>query len=124
MDIKQEKQIKFWEWCGFEIEKLRYIDGSFHYLREPLLWLALPLCLDTIYQYAIPKLQDKGYIITLTAFECSGFSANIFNIFDNRALSEESFLKEPTEIKADSPTESLFNAIMKVIENEGKVNET
>jgi hypothetical protein len=115
MDIKRSDKLKLWLFCGFELNRLQYTDGDYQYQEDDLLWDALPICLDTLYKYAIPKLQDKGYAITLTAFECSGFSANIF---DSMALSRESFLKEPTESHADTPTEALYNAIMKVIENE------
>lgn len=119
MGIKEQDLIKFWTWCGFTLrcpkEKDAYGRGLWNYPNGT--YGDLELNPDTIYKYAIPKLQNKGYSITLTAFECSGFSANIF---DSRALSEESFLKEPTEVRADNPTEALFNAIMKVINQEEK----
>jgi len=104
MDIKEQDPIKFWTWCGFEKDKLRKIDGSYHYLKEPLLWLALPLCLDTIFQYAIPKLQEKGYNLHLDS-RSSKFFAVIFNSSEKRMGLGIS----------DNPTEALYNAIMKVV---------
>jgi hypothetical protein len=117
MDIKQEDLVRFWAWCGFGKDSIGNITAPKSTKYNPIYCgIDYPeINLDNLYRYAIPKLQDKGYSVTLTAFECSGFSANIF---DSMALSRESFLKEPTESHADSPTEALFNTIMKVIENE------
>ena len=120
MDIKQEDLIRFWTWCGWT----QYPVGRdhFHYeqTKKVMNWIApkghwgnigyLPrLELTEIYEYAIPKLQDKGYSVTLTANEHKGFSVRIQN--------EIKYSGQEIVIM-DSPTEALFNAIMKVIDNE------
>jgi hypothetical protein len=93
MNIKQEDLVRFWTWCGFDAH-------------------AFPqeFSLDLIYQYAVPRLQDKGYSITLIAYERNEFGAGIFDEVHDVSMTEIN--------RCDSPTEALFNAIMKVIENE------
>ena len=94
MDIKQEDLIRFWTWVGL----------NFKYSRAP------ELELDLIYRYAIPKLQKEGYATELTAHEHKGFKVRIAHIIRPNFYQTES----------DSPTEALYNAIMKVIDNEVK----
>jgi hypothetical protein len=73
--------------------------------------------LNLLYKFAIPKLQDKGYDIDLGAHRKGGFIANIihFKLLTNIMLDK----KYESEY-SDSPTEALYNAIMKVIDNEVK----
>jgi hypothetical protein len=54
-----------------------------------------------------------GLAITLIAFEESGFNARIITVVPRT-------LQELANERADSPTEALYNAIMKVIDNEAK----
>ena len=76
-------------------------------------WQELPeLTLDNIYEYAIPKLQDKGYSITLVAYERNEFGCGIFDEIHDVSITEID--------RADSPTEALYNAILKVIDNKVK----
>jgi len=108
LDIKQEDLIRFWLHFGF-----RMVSGGnwcespdrIGYIRK----LPQP-DLNNLYRYAIPKLQKEGKIVRLTAFECSGFSAEITSVSDNFPLIKHSV--------SDSPTEALYTAILKVIDNE------
>jgi hypothetical protein len=114
MDIKEQDLIKFWAWCGYHIKKIKG-EG---------LWYGLPnekhcdrygtpeLTLDIIYKLAIPKLQEKGYTIQLTAMEQGSFRVMIFNMTNDT--------NDATEF-ADNPTEALYNAIIQVINKEVKV---
>lgn len=53
-----DEQVKeFWEWCGFEGKRLFYIDGFWHYQDPNNLWTGLPLGLDSLFEYAVPKLE-------------------------------------------------------------------
>ena len=92
MDIKQKDLIKFWTWCGF-------------------LQQALPQALDlnNIYRYAIPKLQDKDYLITLNSWANKTWRATIKHPY------RKGFYND-----AKTPTEALYQAILKVIDNEVK----
>lgn len=119
MDIKQEDLIRFWTWCGFkenpDKSKLWNYDGKF---KETNHWWIAPTgknyvdlpqpTLDNLYQYSIPKLQDKGYFVALIAYEHKGFKVNISHITNENAQ---------FSIESDSPTEALCNAIMKVVNN-------
>jgi hypothetical protein len=109
LDIKQEDLIKFWTWCGFtQVDKKKWATPE-HLFGDIMIVDHLPeLNLDSIYACAIPKLHKK-YSIILTAFATSGFKVVIC-----RASNGSIF----ADIDADTPTEALFNAIMKVIENE------
>ena len=119
MDIKQEDLIKFWTWCGFT----QYPQGrkNFHYDMgvKVMDWIAprhhygnmgyLPrLGLSEIYEYAIPKLQDKGYSVVLTAYEHKGFEAMISDIIHDEVIVARE--------ESDNPTDALYKAIMAVID--------
>ena len=122
MDIKQEDLIRFWTWCGWT----QYPEARSHWhyeqTKKVMDWTApkghygnlgyLPrLELTEIYEYAIPKLQNMGLAITLIAFEESGFNVRIVTVVPRT-------LTELADERANTPTEALFNAIMKVIEND------
>ena len=111
MDIKQEDLIKFWTWFGFR----RRLSAS----ENPHYWQhingyaisELPeITLNNIYEYAIPKLQDKGLRTVLEAFEQSWFQVYIVKLDDTFAANE----------RADNPTEALYKAISVVIDKETK----
>ena len=56
-------------------------------------------------------------MVDLTAFEHKGFETKIFSLFQSqRELAE--FYEPIADAKSDSPTEALYNAIMKVIDKE------
>jgi hypothetical protein len=113
MDIKQEDLIKFWTWCGFEMIHRRFERG---YKAYSCYWQypdgqqqpELPeLELSVIYNYAIPKLQKTGYTIELIALRHDNILAIITDKSRN-IIGDE---------KANTPTEALYNAILKVIDN-------
>ena len=113
MDIKQEDLIRLWRWCGLVEQETgswyeNKIGGKYISATMPT------LTLDHLYKFAIPKLQDKGYDIDLGAHRKGGFIANIihFKLLTNIMLDK----KYESEY-SDSPTEALYNAIMKVIDN-------
>jgi hypothetical protein len=112
MDIKQEDLIRFWTWVGYS-----YRYSSWHEPNDFRLAggkLSLPeITLDSLYKYAIPKLQNMGLAITLIAFEESGFNARIITVVPRT-------LQELANERAETPTEALYQAIMKVIDNEVK----
>jgi hypothetical protein len=124
MELKQEDLIRFWTWCGWtQYPKAR---SNWHYeqTKKVMDWTApkghygnsgyLPrLELTEIYEYAIPKLQNMGLAITLIAFEESGFNARIITVVPRT-------LQELANERAETPTEALYQAIMKVIDNEVK----
>ena len=107
MDIKQEDLIKFWTWFGFR----RRLSAS----ENPHYWQhingyaisELPeITLNNIYEYAIPKLQDKGYMVKLVALEHKGFYVEIEDVIISEIVAEQ---------ESDNPTEALYKAIMEVI---------
>lgn len=124
MDGKEQDIIKLWTWCGFT----QYPEGrkNFHYeqTKKVMDWIypkghygmgRLPrLGLSEIYEYAIPKLQDKGYWISLIAYEHNGFQAKIADTFNDEFLIADSLITA----ESDNPVEALYNAIMKVIDKE------
>ena len=114
MDIKQEDLIRFWNWVGCERKPhpLAFDDDGKMWLYPDGFYMPnLPvLDLNNIYRYAIPKLQKEGYATELTAYEHKGFKVRIAHIIRPNFYQTES----------DSPTEALYNAIMKVIDNEVK----
>jgi hypothetical protein len=125
MDIKQEELIRFWKWVFGEnfVEFAQTISGELVVYRRKG-WNktynewnidAIPSNpdLNLLYQFAIPKLQNMGLAITLIAFEESRFNARIITVVPRT-------LQELANERADSPTEALYNAIMKVIDNEVK----
>jgi hypothetical protein len=110
MDIKQKDLKILWKWCGLVEQETGswYEDkiGGYYSVKMPT------LTLDHLYKFAIPKLQKEGYAVDLTAFEHSGFRATIINMIVFKA--------NHLEASADTPTEALYNAILKVIDNEVK----
>jgi hypothetical protein len=135
MDIKQEDLVRFWTWCGWEYmgktnsatsglvlalkPTWRFKTGE-HIFRGktiPNYDTFYGKCPDlnptSIYKFAIPKLQKEGLAVTLIAYAGSRFNARII-------VSSFRNLQELANESADSPTEALYNAILKVIKNEGR----
>ena len=113
MDIKQEDLIKFWTWCGFKVRKPHNKNSAMLYSdpRTPdcKSLLILPeITIETLYQYAVPFLQSNGYIVQLIANAKHGFKVEIYNWRYNYKMEHL------------SPTEALYQAILKVIDNEVK----
>jgi hypothetical protein len=106
MDIKQEDLIRFWTWCGFARDGV----GIWHCPNKiDELGKAIPkLDLNNLNRYAIPKLNSKNMAVTLIIFD--GCRALIHVLENGYIYSWD----------APTPTEALYNAIMKVIDNEVK----
>lgn len=111
MKRTKEQITKFWEWCGWKVERSKgAIQIDWYRKPDGDLCCGFPvLSLDTIFKYAIPKLQENGDIIEFTTLECNSFDCRVGNVIDgswNRGVS------------SDNPIEALFDAIYEVIENE------
>ena len=109
MDIKQKDLKILWKWCGLVEQETGswYEDkiGGYYSVKMPT------LTLDHLYKFAIPKLQDKGFIIELVAH-----TKNAKSKFHARVHRHDPF--KTSFFKSDSPTEALYNAIIKVIQQE------
>lgn len=83
-----QKELKeFWEWCGFRQD----VDGLY-ILPDCKRWTDrsgasinviqfLPkLDLNNLFKYAVPKLQDKGYMVELYSYEQKGYKVSIYHI--------------------------------------------
>jgi hypothetical protein len=116
VDIKQEDLIKFWTYFSFKKNKHFTLNGWDSPLGLPsnlnsqseIAGYLPQIRLENIFEYAIPKLQDKGYAVTLTAFEHKGFRVEIQHISNEFVDSM---------VDSDDPTEALYKAIMEVIKN-------
>ena len=124
MDTSEQELTKFWTYAFGKdgVEFAHAIFGDLVVYRR-LGWNmrdnewnidAIPSIpdLNLIYQFAIPKLQKEGYWIQFLAFENNGFRTTI------SGSTKSGFF--PIIVESDSPTEALYNAIMKVIDNEVK----
>jgi hypothetical protein len=123
MERTKEQITKFWEWCGFRFvpqkESMRfggkqdYWDTQNYYItpKNTKRHYLPTISIDNIFKYAIPKLQQEGNIIELTALECNSFECRIGSVMD---------ASWSCGIRSDNAIEALFNAIYEVIENEIK----
>ena len=93
--ISEERIEKLWEWCGLRV----YTD--------------LDLTLSNLYRWAIPLLQEQGYIVELTAMEHSGFECCITHclVYDPRV--------EREGVRHEMAEYAVFLAIEKLIEEIG-----
>jgi hypothetical protein len=116
MDIKQQDLIRFWTWCGFIKNNVWYIGNT---LESPdkkvtltINTLNSSITLDYLFKYAIPKLQEEGYSITLIAYERNEFGVGIFDEIHGVSAAEIN--------RCDSPVEALYNAVIQVINKEAE----
>jgi hypothetical protein len=112
--MDREQTDKLWNWCGFEYHWYPitfggvskqcgwYLNGKFRCANKP------HYNLDNLNRYAIPKLNSKNMAVTLIIFY--GCRALIHVLENGYIYSWD----------APTPTEALYNAIMKVIDNEAK----
>ena len=124
MDVKEQDFIKLWTWCGFkhgvpfpQLAKEhgeRFLEEQY-FIHDGIIKDAKPYCgrmpklnLQNLYDYAIPKLQDKGYVIQLITKAHKGFIVNL--------VYPENKIKTVT---ASNPTEALYKAIMEVVNKDG-----
>ena len=105
MNIKQEDLIRFWNWCGLVEQETgswyeNKVGGKYISVTMPT------LTLDHINKFAIPKLNSKNMAVTLIIFD--GCRCLIHVLENGYIYSWDS----------STPTEALYNAIMKVIDKE------
>ena len=106
MDIKQEDLIRFWTWCGLIEQQTGSwyedkVGGKFISATMPT------LTFDHLYKFAIPELNRRNMAVILIIFDGC------------RAKIEVLEYKRTYCIDAKTPTEALYNAILRVINNEG-----
>ena len=109
MNEPTEAQIKeFWEWCGFWQDTYdkglwRFPDGY------TVAGELLPIDLNNLFKYAVPFLQDKGYMVELFSYEHKGYKVKVYNIIGQVDI--------PIVItKDDDPALALFWALWQVKE--------
>lgn len=118
-EITQEEIRKFWEWCGWKYKSCydattacgldwgwqppNITEGNYQ-TEMP------PITLDNLFRYAVSKLQDKGYQIDITCFECDGFNVGVLNVCHITDI--------VSELQDKDPAVALFRAIQEVMRNE------
>lgn len=110
-----DEQIKeFWEWCGF-VDTFEGDTGAYYWTAPNDGGYGVdlpPIDLNNLFRWAVPKLQDKGYMVELYAFECKDFRVRIYNVTYS---APESWRDPIVEVKNEDPALSLFWAIYEVI---------
>lgn len=115
-----EEQIKeFWEKIADKIEAFNagrhyhFLFGDSWYRGEQTSFASgIPVIdLNNLFKYAVPKLQDKGYMIELYSYECKGYKVSVYNITGQVDI--------PVAITTDeNPDIALFWASWEVIKHE------
>ena len=123
--ISEERIRRFWEWCGFRQKELGKRGSHYEMGQRVPNWeypgetgvIAvfghdhLPrIRLDSLFQWAVPKCQLRGEIVSLIALEHSGFECCI------------AYFVEPEPrvgVRNDDPATALFLAIEELIEEIG-----
>ena len=132
MKPTEEQVKKFWEWCGLkwfwnhnpkcqcgaidnDDDERSWEDqdknGEWHlasnFWHERMDDVSRPEFLGYLFKYAVPKLQKEGIIVTIIAFEESGYGVHLCSIFH----------EEPHfEVRGEVLANVLFEAIYKLIE--------
>lgn len=123
--MKQEDEIRLWEWCGWRIASKPYevsfvdgvqgknIDVEFWYSPdEPNEPQAIPeLTLDNLFKYAVPKLTNL-WGMTLYPPQANE-NRDWYCILKEQGINSAEF-----QGYAENPAEALAQAISKVIDNE------
>lgn len=106
--MKPEEAKEMWEWCGFTVrcppEKDAYGRGLWNYPNGT--WGDLELDLNNLFEYAVPKLQDKGIVIDLIAYEHKGYGCIATSVVDMVTLEV---------VRDDNPAEALGQVILQLI---------
>ena len=120
--MPSEQQMReFWEWCGF----MRLPEGNrdYHYEHtvktmnwkspcETEICASIPvlprLDLNNLFKYAVPKLQDKGFMVELYSYEQAGYRVAIYNITGQADIPE-------VVVRNNDPALALFGVIWEVI---------
>src|SRR3990167_6093026 len=76
-ELTQEQINEFWEWCEIEPERVfeqpAWGHGAY-YLKYPV------LDLNSLFEHAVPKLQDTGYMVELYSYEQAGYKVAIYHM--------------------------------------------
>ena len=99
-EISQERQEKFWGELGVRKANTFWITPNGD------VWQALPIDLNNLFKYAVPKLQDKGYWVILKAFEQSEFEGQISDIIHDPDFT--------IKVRDKDPATALFLVLEKV----------
>ena len=126
MKPTEEQGFKLWRWCGF-----REVDGLW---RTPVIDFAPsdsrysftcptglpPIDLNSLFKWAVPKLQDRGHCVTIQSYEQSGYLAFVSEtVFSQRGSDGyDPYFKRVSEHEDEAPTLALFWAIWGVIKEE------
>jgi hypothetical protein len=116
VDVKE-----FWEWCGFTRDKSKYWykpNGNlFGYFTAP------KIDLNNLFKYAVPKLDELGYVFTLYRFytikddfktpDTYGYGAKVYKY----GIIPESSIEG---IPDKDPAQALYRAICQVISSTGR----
>ena len=79
--------------------------------------------LNAEYVYIVPKLQEKGHMVELYAYEHKGFFAQVYSVFQS-AREPEEYYEPIADAKGDKPALALFEAVEQVINQEEEGNAT
>ena len=111
---------KLARWAGFHFQTLDELHPKYRHEANlcwvySTIWIGRDLpdfitSLDACFQWLVPKLQDAGYMVDLTAHEHKGFYAKLSSIFQSAREPEEYY--EPI---ADAKDDSAALALCKVI---------
>ena len=115
----QEQIKEFWEWCGLRYECYdtpafpnmggAWIDTDDKLTNTEDPCEPPPIDLNSLFKYAVPFVQDKGYMIELYSYEHKGYKVKVYNIIGQVDI--------PIVItKDDDPALALFWALYKVME--------
>ena len=105
--IPTEEQIRtVWEWAGVRRDGHFWYDPEGKQLSEEIPAANLP----NLYRWPIPQLQKKGEVISLIAYECSGFACRIAHVFTTTGAH--------TISENDDPALAVFWAVHNAIQEE------
>jgi hypothetical protein len=127
MDIKQEDLVKFWTWFGFLpiTYAQEYPEISTNHPGDIVMWLYpdkdknyhLPnIDLNNLYQYALPNLEYfevSGQLYLHSHLACCAMVRTFAGKPQKDTVGGIEKLAS-----GNTPTEALYNAIMKVVNNE------
>lgn len=82
----KEQQRWFWEQCGLEVvQEAQTLPSG---IQVPMTWrdpdgniiFTPDIDPNNLFKYAVPELQDKGYMVELYSYEQAGYKAAVYHI--------------------------------------------
>ena len=107
---------KLAEWAGF---RFGHIKGEGNYYSYPNSdekyygYIDFIDSLDACFKWLVPKLQDKGIVVDLIAYEHKGYGCVISSVVDDKNIAI---------IRNDNPALALCLAIEKLIDEKDKTS--